>query len=81
MSHRSVKDSVRRLLHGKARPVKEPELEATRHCPHCGEDVSLGATVCIHCERDIVVLMSYGEFARRFGSPHAGGPPHGTTRD
>jgi hypothetical protein len=32
--------------------------------------------VCLHCEQEIAPLMSYGEFARRFGSPHSGGPPH-----
>lgn len=57
----------------------EPEVEDTRPCPKCGEPVSKGATVCIHCEQEIVPLMSYSEFALRFGSPHAGGPPHTVT--
>jgi hypothetical protein len=59
-----------------AEAVSGIEVEATRPCPHCKRPISRGATVCIHCEREIVPLMSYGEFARRFGSPHAGGPPH-----
>jgi hypothetical protein len=71
---------LRRLLR-RTEPQEEPEVEATRPCPHCKRPISLGATVCIHCERDIVPLMSYGEFARRFGSPHAGGPPHGRPED
>lgn len=56
--------------------VEEVEVEPTRPCPHCTESISRGATVCIHCEQEITPLLSYGEFARRFGSPHSGGPPH-----
>lgn len=67
---------LRRFLRREPAVVEEPEVEATRPCPHCKQPISRGATVCIHCERDITPLMSYGEFARRFGSPHAGGPPH-----
>jgi hypothetical protein len=68
--------SLYRSLLGRSKHYQEPEVEATRPCPHCKEQVSLGATVCIHCERELVPLMTYGEFARRFGSLHAGGPPH-----
>lgn len=40
----------------------EPVLEATRACPHCHEKISRGATVCLHCERDVVPVMSSGDF-------------------
>jgi len=67
---------LRELLRRQSEPVEDVEVELTRPCPHCGEQISRGATVCIHCEREITPLLSYGEFARRFGSPHSGGPPH-----
>lgn len=70
-----ISNALRKLL-GNPGDVPMPEVEPTRPCPHCGGRISRGATVCIHCERDIAPLMSYGEFARRFGSPHSGGPPH-----
>jgi hypothetical protein len=76
MRSTGIADTLRRLLQRRTEPAAEPEVEATRPCPHCKQPVSRGATVCIHCEREIVPLLSYGEFARRFGSPHAGGPPH-----
>lgn len=76
MKSKGIVDTLRRLLQRRTESVEEPEVEATRPCPHCKQPVSRGATVCIHCEREIVPLLSYGEFARRFGSPHAGGPPH-----
>jgi hypothetical protein len=43
------------------------ESEPTRPCPFCKEPVSRGATVCLHCERDIVPVMPADEFANRFG--------------
>ncbi len=45
-----------------------PEVERTRPCPHCGAQVSRGATVCLYCERELVPVMNAGEFAVRFGS-------------
>lgn len=36
----------------------EPETEETRPCPHCGEQISRGATVCLHCERDLTPVMT-----------------------
>jgi hypothetical protein len=71
-----VKDRLRGILQRRATRVEDIEVESTRPCPHCGEPISRGATVCLHCEREIAPLLSYGEFARRFGSPHSGGPPH-----
>jgi len=71
---------LRRLL-GQMPEGVVPEVEPTRPCPHCKEPISRGATVCIHCEREITPLLSYAEFASRFGSPHAGGPPHSRAED
>jgi predicted RNA-binding Zn-ribbon protein involved in translation (DUF1610 family) len=71
-----MKNRLRELLQRHSEPVEDVEVEPTRPCPHCGEQISRGATVCMHCEREITPLLSYGEFARRFGSPHSGGPPH-----
>jgi hypothetical protein len=72
------RDLRQRIVRLWRRPVADvsPEVEATRPCPHCHSPISRGATVCLHCEQEIAPLLSYGEFARRFGSPHAGGPPH-----
>ncbi len=44
------------------------EVERTRPCPHCGAQVSRGATVCLYCERELTPVMNAGEFAVRFGS-------------
>lgn len=71
-----LKNRLRGFLHRQSEPAEAVEVEPTRPCPHCGGDISRGATVCIHCEQEIAPLLSYGEFARRFGSPHSGGPPH-----
>ena len=71
-----VKDRLRAFRRRDSRHVDVVEVEPTRPCPHCEGPISRGATVCIHCEREITPLLSYGEFARRFGSPHSGGPPH-----
>lgn len=71
-----MRDRLRTLLQRRAAHQAEVEVESTRPCPHCEEPISRGATVCLHCEREITPLLSYGEFARRFGSPHSGGPPH-----
>jgi hypothetical protein len=71
-----MKNRLRALLQRHSEPAKDVEVEPTRPCPHCGAQISQGATVCMHCEREITPLLSYGEFARRFGSPHSGGPPH-----
>ena len=73
-----IGNKIRRLWRPRSPSGNDPEVEATRPCPHCKQPVSRGATVCLHCERDIVPMMSYAEFAQRFGSPHAGGPPHFT---
>jgi hypothetical protein len=73
MASRRIGDRLRGLLGRHDQP--EVEVEATRPCPHCRQPISRGATVCIHCEREIAPVMSFGEFARRFGSPHSGGPP------
>jgi hypothetical protein len=43
------------------------ESEPTHPCPFCKEPVSRGATVCLHCERDIAPVMPPEEFATRFG--------------
>lgn len=72
---------LRRIFGNRASREPSLEVEDTRPCPHCKQPVSRGATVCLHCEREIAPLMSYGEFARRFGSPHSGGPPHGKPDD
>lgn len=72
-----MKDRIRRLIDGRNDGNLEPETEAERPCPHCGKPVSRGATVCLHCEMEVQPLMSYSEFALKFGSPHSGGPPHG----
>lgn len=45
------------------------EEEATRPCPHCREPVSRGATVCLHCERDLSPVMPQGQFVQLFGTP------------
>jgi hypothetical protein len=45
------------------------EEEATRPCPHCHEPVSRGATVCLHCERDLSPVMPQGQFVQLFGTP------------
>ncbi len=59
------------------------EVERTRPCPHCGAQVSRGATVCLYCERELTPVMNAGEFAVRFGSlrppdqpEEPRGPPH-----
>lgn len=70
-----MKDRLRTFLRRAPRHA-DVEVESTRPCPFCAEPISRGATVCLHCEREITPLLSYGEFARRFGSPHSGGPPH-----
>ncbi len=72
---------LRDLLQRPEKQAGDVEVESTRPCPHCGESISRGATVCIHCEAPIAPLLSYGEFARRFGSPHSGGPPHQRPED
>lgn len=81
VSRHGIRGRVGRLLGKRSAAAEEPEVEATRPCPFCKEPISRGATVCMHCERDIVPLLSYSEFARRFGSPHAGGPPHQRPED
>lgn len=74
---------LRRLLRREdtARAEMEPETERTRPCPHCKRLISRGATVCLHCEQEVVPLLSYAQFAVRFGSPHSGGPPHTRSED
>jgi len=46
-----------------------PNTESTRICPHCGEDISRGATVCLYCEKDLTSVMPAGQFVQLFGSP------------
>lgn len=72
-----LRSILRTLLQPSRDAPSEPETEADRPCPHCEQPVSRGATVCLHCEREVQPLMSYAEFALKFGSPHSGGPPHG----
>ncbi len=53
------------------------EVERTRPCPHCGAQVSRGATVCLYCERELTPVMNAGEFAVRFGSLRPSDEPEG----
>jgi hypothetical protein len=46
-----------------------PNTELTRSCPHCGKEISRGATVCLYCERELTSVMSAGQFVQLFGSP------------
>jgi hypothetical protein len=48
-----------------------PATEDTRPCPHCRQPISRGATVCLHCERDVTAVMNRGQFIQIFGAPEA----------
>ncbi len=71
---KASRERLRRMLRlgGRdAAPIEAedlPEVERTRPCPHCGAQVSRGATVCLYCERELTPVMNAGEFAVRFGS-------------
>jgi zinc-ribbon domain len=60
---------------GSAQEGEMPNTEATRSCPHCGKDVSRGATVCLYCERDLASVMPAGQFVQLFGSPDQSAQP------
>jgi hypothetical protein len=51
-----------------------PATEDTRPCPHCRQPISRGATVCLHCEREVAAVMRADHFIQVFGTPDRAKP-------
>jgi hypothetical protein len=64
----------RRVTLEAGKTVPMPETEDTRPCPHCQQPISRGATVCLHCEREVTPVMGADLFIQIFGAPDRAKP-------